>query len=171
MFGFKIVMNISFTGINNLYIGKKSRSSYGTYMTKDGNIKDGEKNNLDVLIKCDLSDDEQGKHLSEFQTVAKKVGLKTQLDYVGSKKPQHIELLAKHVEVPDDCNALSFTAFKINGTEVPTDRKTLPLYTYMAKLTKDISGMDNSTKAQKKYADAVNSFVHEEAVYYIDNVM
>lgn len=164
-------MNISFTGINNLYIGKKSGSSYGTYMTSDGNIKEGEKKHLDVLIKCDLSDDEQGKHLSEFQTVAKKVGLKTKLDYVNSKNPQRIELLARHVEVPDDYNALSFTAFKINGTEVPADRKTLPLYTYMAKFAREISDLDSSSKAQKKYANVVNNFVHDEAVYYIDNVM
>lgn len=164
-------MNISFTGINNLYIGKKSGSSYGVYMTRDGNIKEGEKEHLDVLIKCDLTDDEQGNHLSEFQTVAKKVGLNTQLDYINSKNPQKIELLANHIDTQDDCNTLPFTTFKINGTEVPADRKTLPLYTYMAKFAREISDLDSSTKAQKKYANVVNNFVHDEAVYYIDNVM
>ena len=105
--------NISFTGINNLYVGKKSGSSYGEYMTRDGNIKEGEKNNLDVLIKCDLTDDEQGNHLSEFQEVAKKVGFKTQLEYVNSKNPQKIENLANNVEPQDDYNAHPFTTFKI----------------------------------------------------------
>ncbi|MBR3889646.1 hypothetical protein IKJ53_03935 [bacterium] len=164
-------MNVSFNGIKNLYIGKKSGSSYGTYMTEDGNFKDGEKEHLNVLIRCDLTNDEQGNHLSEFQTVAEKVGLNTNLDYINSETPQKIELLVNHVEPKNDNEGLSFTTFKINGSEVPADRKTLPLYTYMAKFTREISDLDSSSKAQKAYADVVNNFVHDEAVYYIDNVM
>ena len=62
--------------------------------------------------------------------------------------------------------------FKINGTEVVLDDpKVLPLYTYMAKLTREISALQKVSDAQQAYARAVNKYVHDEAVYYIDYVM
>lgn len=165
-------MQVSFTGINNIYIGKKAASCYGEYITKNGNIKNGEKECLDVLIKCDLTDSKRGNNLSEFQNAINKIRSYSQVDYVNPDNPKHVELLAQHVKVPNDKDALSFTTFKLNGTEVVLDDpKILPLYTYMAKLTRDISRMPNSTGAQSAYATMVNRFVHDEAVYYIDYVM
>jgi hypothetical protein len=165
-------MNVSFTGINNIYIGKRASSGYGEYITKDGNIKSGEKDLLDVIIKCDLTDSKRGNHLLDYQNALKKISSYSQVDYVNPDAPRHVELLAQHVNVPNDKDALSFTTFKLNGTEVVLDNpKILPLYTYMAKLTRDISVMPNSTEAQKGYASLVNRYVHDDAVYYIDCVM
>ena len=165
-------MQVSFTGINNLYIGKKAYNEVGSYLTRNGNIKEGEKACLDVLIKCDLTDSKRGNHLSDFQNALKKISPYCQVDYVNKERPRHIELLAHHVRVPDDTSALPFTVFKINGTEVVLDDpKVLPLYTYMAKLTREISALQKVSDAQQAYARAVNKYVHDEAVYYIDYVM
>ncbi|MBO5386253.1 hypothetical protein J6A64_08050 [bacterium] len=165
-------MQVSFTGINNLYIGKKAYSEFGSYLLNNGNIKEGDRACLDVLIKCDLTDSKKGNHLSDFQNALKKVSSYCQADYTNPQKPQHVELLAHHVRVPDDKSALPFTVFKINGTEVVLDDpKVLPLYTYMAKLTREIAGLSKISDAQQAYARAVNKYVHDEAVYYIDYVM
>ena len=165
-------MQVSFTGINNLYIGKKAYSEFGSYLLKNGNIKEGDKTCLDVLIKCDLTDSKRGNHLSDFQNVLKKISSYCQVDYANSQKPQHVEILAHHVRIPDDKSALSSTVFKINGTEVVLDDpKILPLYTYMAKLTREIVALPKVSDAQQAYARAVNKYVHDEADYYIDYVM
>lgn len=165
-------MQVTFTGINNLYIGKKAYNEVGSYLTRNGNMKEGDRTCLDVLIKCDLTDSKRGNHLSDFQNALKKVSSYCQVDYANQQKPQHVELLAHHVRVPDDTSALPFTVFKINGTEVVLDDpKVLPLYTYMAKLTREISALQKVSDAQQAYARAVNKYVHDEAVYYIDHVM
>lgn len=165
-------MQVSFTGINNLYIGKKAYSVYGSYAARDGNIKEGEKNCLDVLIKCDLTDSKKGNHLSDFQTALEKVCSYAQVDYINEQKPKHIELLAQHTKVAGDKDAHSFTVFKLNGTEIVLDDpKILPLYTFMARLTRDIAALSKVSDAQQAYARAVNKYVHDEAVYYIDYVM
>ena len=44
-------MQVSFTGINNLYIGKKAYSEFGSYLLNNGNLKEGDRTCLDVLIK------------------------------------------------------------------------------------------------------------------------
>mgnify|MGYP003306213496 CR=1 FL=1 len=91
---------------------------------------------------------------------------------MNQQKPQHVEILAQHGKVPEDESALPFTTFKINGTEVVLDDpKVLPLYTYMAKLTREIAGLSKISDAQQAYARAVNKYVHDEAVYYIDYAM
>lgn len=165
-------MQVSFTGINNLYIGKNAYSEFGSYLTRDGNIKKGDKSCLNVLIKCDLTDSKRGNHLSDFQNALKKISSYCQVDYENSQKPQHVELLAQHVRVPNDKSAYSYTVFKINGTEVVLDDpKILPLYTYMAKLTREIAASPKASDAQQAYARAVNKYVQDEAVYYIDYVM
>lgn len=165
-------MQVTFTGINNLYIGKKAYNEIGSYLTRNGNIKEGEKTCLDVLIKCDLTDSKSGTHLSDFQNALKKISSYSQVDYINPEKPTHIELLAQHVKVDNDKEACPFTVFKINGTEVVLDDpKILPLYTYMAKLTREIAAIPKVSNSQQAYAKAVNRFVQDEAVYYIDYVM
>ena len=75
-------MKVSFTGINNIYIGKKASSGYGEYITKDGNIKSGEKELLDVIIKCDLTDSKRGNHLSDYQKALEKISSYAQVDFL-----------------------------------------------------------------------------------------
>ena len=41
----------------------------------------------------------------------------------------------------------------------------------MAKLTREIAALPKVSDAQQAYARAVNKYVHDEAVYYIDYVM
>ena len=52
--------NISFTGIKNVYIGKKVYNKFGTYLDASSQLKQGEKVCTDVKISCELVDDATG---------------------------------------------------------------------------------------------------------------
>ena len=60
-------MDISFTGINNLYIGKKAYSKFGTYLGEDRKLKQGKKFYTEIKMKCNLTNDAQGNDLEDFQ--------------------------------------------------------------------------------------------------------
>ena len=64
--------NISFTGFNNLYIGKKLDERFGSIVRSDGQIVQGQKNYATVLIKGILTDDADGADLTEFKTALDK---------------------------------------------------------------------------------------------------
>lgn len=65
-------MDISFTGINNLYIGKKAYSKFGTYLGEDRKLKQGKKFYTEIKMKCNLTNDAQGNDLEDFQKTLSK---------------------------------------------------------------------------------------------------
>ncbi|MDE6138209.1 MAG: hypothetical protein K2F57_01915 [Candidatus Gastranaerophilales bacterium] len=165
-------MEISFTGIQNLYIGKKTYSKFGSYVTNSGMVKRGNKEYTDVLIKCDLTDDAQGKHLSEFYETLAKCRPCYQVNCINREKPNHFKLLMKHFGVEDgDVNVLN-SSFKINDYDIMLDeRQILPLFSFMAKITRQIAHAKGPSDAQKEYAKFVNHGIHNEAMNYIENIM
>ena len=59
--------------------------------------------------------------------------------------------------------------FTINGYDILLNEKeTLPVYTYMAHLTRKIAGQPNVSQAQKYYSNLVNQSVADEAVKFIE---
>lgn len=165
-------MEVSFTGINNLYVGKKAYSKIGSFISPTGGIKQGNIENFDVMIKCDVTDDENGKHLSDFYSAVKKCNQQVQQYFINSKKPNHIELLTQKIHINDEPAPVSFSVLKLNGGEaVIENRDILGLYTYLAKLTRDIVSMDTTSRAQKQCVKSVNESIHNEAIDYIDNIM
>lgn len=166
-------METSFTGIHNLYIGtKKPYSVHGSYVNNAGIVKQGLKNYTEVLIKCDLSDDAQGNHLSEFLEILKKCRPCYQVNCINKEKPNHFRLLMTHFGVKDgDVNVLN-SSFKINNYDIMLDEKeALPLFSFMAKLTRQIANAKGPTEAYKNYAKFVNHGIHNEAMNYIENIM
>ena len=165
-------MEVSFTGIKNLYIGKKTYSKFGSYVTNNGVIKQGDKNYIDVLIKCDLTDDAQGNHLSEFHEALAKCRPCYQVNCINHQKPNQFTLLMKHFGVKDDVVDVLNSNFKINDYDIMLDeREILPLFSYMAKITRQIAYAKGVSENQQQYAKLVNHGIHNEAVNYIDNIM
>lgn len=164
--------NISFTGIQNLYIGKKNYSNYGSYLSLDGNLKQGKKDYTDVLIKCKLTDDKYGNHLSEFYETLSKSRPCYHVNCINNKAPDEFILRMKHFNVKDDPIDVNNSIFFINDYQIMLDeRQVLSLYTFMAKITRLIANAKGPSENQKQYAKLVNHAIHNEAMNYIDNVM
>jgi len=164
--------NISFTGIQNLYVGKRNYSKYGSYLSLDGNVKQGNKDFTEVLIKCKLTDDKYGNHLSEFNEVLSKSRPCYHVNCINKKAPDEIKLLMKHFNVQDDPIDVNNSEFFINDYQIMLDEKqVLPLFSFMAKITRLITNAKGPTENQKQYAKFVNNAVHNEAMNYIENVM
>lgn len=170
--GFILNMEVSFTGIHNLHIGKKTYSKFGSYVDSTGIIKRGNKDYTEVLIKCDLSDDAQGNHLSEFHETLSKCRPCYHVNCINHQKPNQFTLLMKHFGVKDDVADVLNSNFKINDYDIMLDeREILPLFSFMAKITRQIANEKGLSDIQKLYAKFVNYGIHNEAVNYIENIM
>lgn len=164
-------MEISFTGIKNLYIGKNTYSRIGHYVTADGIIKRGPKDYTDILIKCDLTNDEQGNHLDDFYQTLAKCRPCYHVNCIDSKRPGHIKLLMKHFGVKNEVVNVLNSNFKINNYDIMLDeREILPLFSYMARLTRTIALAHGPSETQKQCATFVNHGVHNEAMNFIENM-
>lgn len=163
--------NISFQGLNNLSIAKKNFVTHGSYITKGGRIKYGDKDNLYVRIKCDLTNDASGNHLDKFKEALSQCDAFYKENCVSKDNPNAIELLMRNYQVEGDKDA-EFNCFKINGCEIPmNNRAILPLYSFMAYLTREASKHPTTTSTRQKYTDIVNTKVADTAMDYIENRM
>ena len=117
------INNISFTGIKNIAdIGyQKSNST------------------ISSALSMVLTDDYKGKDLTEFKAVLERVAKK-------SKNFRHkdgVEFI--NLEKRDDMYGKSVedsVKFYLNGKEVEVKDENLPIFSYLAKLTKKIANMD-----------------------------
>jgi len=165
-------MEVSFKGINNLYIEKRTYSKFGSYLAQSGHVKQGQKNYMDVLIRCNLSNDYRGNDLSEFLDTLAKCRPCYQHNCINKENPTQIRLLMQHFSVKDDVVDVKNSNFKINDYDIMLDeREVLPIFTYMAKLTRTIAFSEGPTEAYKKYAKFFNTAVHNEAMNFIENLM
>ena len=164
-------MEVSFKGINNLYIGKKTYSKFGSYLSHNGQIKQGQKNYTDILIRCNLVDDARGDDFKEFLKTLEKCRKHYQTDCINMQNPSQIRLVMQHFSVPDGTNVQN-SNFKINDCDILlTERKALPLFTFIAKLTRIIAFAKGPSEAYKNCAKFVNAAAHNEAMNFIENLM
>ena len=78
----------------------------------------------------------------------------------------------KHFGVKDDVVDVLNSNFKINDYDIMLDeREILPLFSFMAKITRQIANEKGLSDIQKLYAKFVNYGIHNEAVNYIENIM
>ena len=166
-------MKISFTGIDNLQIAKNKHSqvAYGFYPSITGEVKKGEMEINEYKIRVDLTDDVFGHDYSDCLTVMTKAegGLNT--GYF--RNPQKIELhMTKHDVLDDDIfKDYSFSTFKINGKNIPlTGPKKLGLYTYLAKLTRELKKQFKLSESQQEIIDLFNQSIQTEAERFIDTM-
>ncbi|MBP3924808.1 hypothetical protein J6E39_06165 [bacterium] len=164
-------MDVSFEGINNLYIGRKCYSKSGHYMTPRGNTKFGPTDYTEVLIKCDLTDDNNGKHLTAFNEMLSKCRPCYQVNCIDHNNPSQIKLLMKRFQVPDGTGVENST-FDINDYEIMLDeKKALPLFSFMAKLTRYISCSKEFSQNRRNVAKDVNIAIQNKVVDFIENIM
>lgn len=162
-------MQISFNGIKNLHIGKKEYELYGSYVTPDSFVKQGNKNITEVKISCNLTDDSDGNDLSEFRKALQKSGEYYQINCINKHEPDKLELRLFRQDIKDSRDKITNSEFRINGRHILLkDKAQLPLFTYMAHLTRKIAGQPNVSQAQKYYSNLVNQSVADEAVKFIE---
>ncbi len=162
-------MQVSFSGIKNLYIGKRQNSKFGSYVNSDGEIRQNEKSYTQVKIRCELTDDESGDNLSAFKNALVKSSERCQLNCIDKDNPSRLEILLTRQDIDDQSGLVSHSNIKLNGYDISLNEKgLLPMYTYLAHFSKEIADLPNASDAQKYYANLLNKSVDEEARNYID---
>jgi hypothetical protein len=163
---------ISFTGIHNIKIKKQIDKRLGSYLALNGELKQGEKHYKNMIVECDLSDDASGKDFSEFVDALKKCGPKYEFNCIKSENLNHLKLRMDRFDVNDELGRVTEANFKINNFDIPLNsRETLPLYTFMAALTRKIQALQGLSEDQCKYLKFINSSVHKKAMDFIENIM
>lgn len=153
-------MNLNFTGINNIKIGKKQYEQTGIYQTLSKELARGEKQYTELKISAQLTDDERGNHLTDFKNRAPKM-------FINPEKPDTIELHVKRFDVPEDY--VSQSMFKLNGKNlVINDHRKLPLMTFLARFTRESSQNHDLSEGQRQCMKLANDSIHKEAVNYIE---
>lgn len=162
-------MDISFTGINNIKILQKTYNSYGSYLSNNSVIKHGNRKFTDVIIKCSLSDDAAGADLTDFYDTLAKCRPCYRVNCIDRSNPHNINLMTHRMDVTDESGNAAASTFKINNYDIILDeRQILPLYSFMARLTRKISQMAEMSKMQKFYANLSNESIHKEACNFIE---
>lgn len=163
--------NISFTGIKNIYIGKKFTEGVGKYINHNNELAEGNKINKTIKIACELTDDTQGKDLSFFKQQLEKCNNHYKNNCIDKNNPNKITMLVSRNEYADDVAKVTNSNFIINDTPILLANKgSLPLYTFMAKLTKRIAKQPETSNSQIDCLRIFNKSVHEEAIKIIDNM-
>jgi len=164
--------NITFTGINGLYIGKKAADRIGTYINHNGEPACGKKYYTYITLKCRLTDDANGTDLTNFKKALTKSSGSYQARLLSRTDTGKFDLLVKRCEVFDDAEGkISNSNFELNGISIlPNERQVLPLFTYLAALTRKLKAMPDISPERKKYIELTNKSIAEEAVKFIDNM-
>ena len=114
------INNINFTGISNIGFAQFRREP-------------GAKHALSSSLSMVLRDDLKGNDLSEFKSVLKKITNSPNEYYFDKSKPNVLNL-----ECYRDRND---SLVMLNGNVLEVKNKTMPLFTYLAKLTRKILNM------------------------------
>lgn len=163
--------NITFTGINILSVGQKTETKSGSYITSNGNIKQGEKSYAEYKIKCKLTDDEFGHDLTDFKNSLTKSHKSYQAQCVEQASSDEIDFRIKRCSVNDEVENITNSNFEINGISVlPNDRNILPLFSFLAKLTRNMAKLPDMSEARRNIFRISNQSIQEEAVKFIDNM-
>lgn len=168
---FNVFMTIAFTGISNVKMFQRNYQKYGSYLSNDLKIKQGNKSYKDIVISCDLNDDSLGADLSDFKETLLKSNGFYQRNCVKKDAPEHIDIFQHCQNVKDDAGSVSNSTFKINGCSVVMDeRGVLPLFSFLARITRKISQMPNLSENCRNYAKFVNMSIAKEAEEFIENL-
>lgn len=165
------MQNITFRGINSLYTGKKAYSQIGSYVTSKGITKTGPKNYEELIVKCRLTNDEAGRHLSDFENALSKSCSSYQARTILQNFTNCLSLGVKRCTVQDNIGNISNSNFTLNGTNImPNSRQILPLFTYLAKFTRELAKQPEISASRKELLQKANLSLHEEAVRFIENM-
>jgi len=112
-------MQVSFTGIKNTGFLKVITPSTKTKA---------------AVLNMQLTDDYNGNDLSEFKKLIKVPGFYEK--YINELDKEFVNIVATYSESEYGSKSLSFY---LNGSELKPQRKTMPLYTFLAKITRNFA--------------------------------
>ncbi len=162
-------MEVSFTGLSNIYVGRKIFPQIGSYISKDGNIKIGNKVCSSIKLKCKLSDDGIYKDLTDFKNALAKAAKSNKENYIDPTNPDVVDLTMNRWEAVDRAGYTSASWFTLNGKNIPLQSdEHLGLFTYIAKLTRRLLQTPGMTEPRKECVKTVNSAIQDEAVKYLE---
>ena len=139
--GMDKINNVNFTGLRNIGSCEFQRQP----------------NTISKSLSLVLSNDSNGKDLAEFKSVIAKV--------TPDLEKFRNNISSEIVNVECKSSGWHFTdALYLNGEEVKVNDKNLPIFTYIAKVTKKITGMpDNNFIVSEDYKD----FIADESLIYV----
>ena len=160
-------MTVNFTGLYNLKVEKaKPKTINGMYVSYDKTIKEGKKILNQVKLNFDVTNDSKGKHFDDLKNAWKKSG---RTFVTNAEHPEKFELLLKNYDIKDDALPLNYSLFTLNKQPIAlVSKNDLPLYTQLAKITRELGEQPETTSAQKTYTNFVNSKIAQEAEYFLN---
>ena len=160
-------MSVSFTGISNIKILKKKPvlESYIDVDKAERAIKRSE----EIKLRFTLSNDQKGKDIDEFNETVKK-GLALSGEKIAkTDAPADVSILIKRSTFPQEEFKPAENQFLVNQTLVPLNKNSdLAMFSYMAKLTRDMSKNPTLTENQKDSLAEINGYIADEAIKYIE---
>ena len=77
----------------------------------------------------------------------------------------------KHFHAPDNLGDIDQATFMLNGQEIPlVHRNVLPLYSFMARVTRDILDFFKLSADGRKSVKLMNDSISDEATEFIENM-
>lgn len=179
---FKKNMSINFTGIKNLDIKTFRAKGYGFYVDNACQIAQGDKYYTVVSIKGDLdntvikgeNNSQEGfkTHLVQYINALQKLKRFDLIQrFVNFECPENIEIIMKHFYAPDNLGDINQASFILNGQQIPlVHRNILPLYSFMARTTKDILRFFDISPQTRASVKLVNKSIAQTAEEFIENM-
>ena len=175
-------MDISFNGINNLLIRTCKGKEYGLYLNNASQLEQGEKYYTIVSLKADLDGnvikgEDKNKegfktHIDQyFEALQKLKHFVLAQKIYNIESPGEIEIVMKHYRAPDNLGEVNESMFIINGEKIPlVHRNILPLYSFMARVTRDIIKLFELPSEIKQSVQLMNRSIADKAEEFIENM-
>lgn len=161
-------MQVSFKGVNNICIKQGSRKDLPyTVSCVNGQTYNTTADVEQINFTCTL-DDKEKQDLNDFYVALAK--------YKDSRKFTSkadsfdaVNLLFDDIDVKLPGGKQNFKSIKLNNEELNIeDDSILPLYTFLAALTRNISNIDGIDPVPKAWIKKLNSAIHQKACDYLD---
>jgi hypothetical protein len=168
------ISKIAFTGIHSLDTSDSVHPININYRTENGRMGTTQGLNSEIHLKCTLTDDEfdkNGQDLGAFYDAMRRSGNYCNND----SNPYAFDLkVNKYILEQEDSYAFSLN-FKVNGYPLmftaPSDRKNLPILTFIAKLTSKLAKDKSIDAEDRERAKAINELVQLQGEHFIDAIM
>ena len=170
-------MNVSFTGIKNLDIKTFKTEGYGFYLSNANKIEEGDKFYTLVSLKAELdgtpikgeniNSPNYQSHISQyFDALQRLKHFVLSQKILGVEEQGKIEIIMKHYNAPDNLGDINHATFNIPLVH----RNVLPLYSFMARVTKDILKFFNLGVETRESVQLMNDSIAKEAEEFIESM-
>ena len=180
--GFKLYMNINFTGLKNIDIKTFKADGYGFYLNNANHIEQGDKYYTLVSLKADLdgtiiegentqAPGYQSHIMQYFEALQKMKHFVLAQKILGIENQDKIEIIMKHFHAQDNLGDVSQATFMLNGQDIPlVHRNILPLYSFMGRVTRDVLNFFKLHPKTRESVQLMNDSITKEASEFIENM-